>query len=82
MMFSYLHRFDISRSTKLYFIVVTVAFSIGGVLWICFMSLPIFFLVPFGLVTEVCMFGLVCLFAYRRQELLVLWNGTFYDYDI
>jgi hypothetical protein len=25
------------------------------------------------------MFGLICLFAYRRREMRVLWDGKFYD---
>ena len=78
MMFSYLRRFDSSRSTNLYLITVTVTFIIGAIAWM-FISVasPIEF--PFGLVSEPCLLGLIVIFAYRRVELRVLWEGKFYD---
>ena len=33
----------------------------------------------FGLVSEPCLFGLIIMFAHRRRELRVLWDGHFYD---
>ncbi len=82
MLFSYLHRFDVSRSTKLYFIEVTLSFSIGGIVWVAFMSTPLVFLLPFDFVTELFIFVFTCLFAYRRQELFVVWHGIFHDFEI
>jgi hypothetical protein len=78
MLFSYLRRFDTSRSTNLYLITASATFFLGGIGWM-FLSIasPIEF--PFGFISEPCMFGLVCLFAYRRREIRVLWDGKFYD---
>jgi hypothetical protein len=78
MFFSYLRRFDSSRNTTLYLLMATVTFLIGGIAWM-FISIasPVSF--PFGLVSEPCMFGLVCIFAYKRKEIRVLWDGKFYD---
>lgn len=65
-LFSYLRRFDASRSTRLYLIIGTATFFIGAIAWM-FISIasPVDF--PFGLVSEPCMFGLICMFAYRRR---------------
>ena len=78
MLFSYLRRFDSSRSTNLYLLTASATFLLGGIAWM-FLSIasPVDF--PFGLVSEPCMFGLICLFAYRRREMRVLWDGKFYD---
>ena len=69
---SYLRRFDSSRNTTIYLIIATVTFFIGGIAWM-FISVvsPVSF--PFGLISEPFMFGLVCIFAYRRREIRVLW---------
>ena len=78
MLFSYLRRFDTSRGTTLYLITVTVIFIVGGLAWM-FISVasPVEF--PFGLVSEPSLFGSIIVFAYRRVELRVLWEGKFYD---
>ena len=66
MLFSYLRRFDASRSTRLYLIIGCVTFFIGGISWM-FLSIASPVTLPFGFISEPCMFGLVCMFAYRRR---------------
>ena len=78
MLVSFLRRFDSSRNTTLYVILATITFFIGGIAWMFItIASPVSF--PFGLVSEPCMIGLVCVFSYRRRELGVLWRGKFYD---
>lgn len=78
MLLSYLRRFDTSRNTRVYLITATVLFLLGGVAWV-FVSIPSAVTFPFGLISEPCMFGLVCVFAYQRREIRVIWSGEFYD---
>jgi hypothetical protein len=78
MLLSYLRRFDSSRNTNVYLITSSILFFVGGIAWM-FISIANPFTFPLGLVSEPCMFGLVCIFAYRRREIRVLWDGKFYD---
>lgn len=66
MLFCYLHRFDSSRSTKLYLIICALTDSIGGLVY-SFISIHNDFTVPVGFVTEPCMFVLIWVFSYRRH---------------
>lgn len=74
MLLTYLHRFDASRKTNLYLITGMGAFFVGGLVWIG-VSIPSEFAMPVGLVIESITFGLVCLFAFKRQDLGKLWRG-------
>jgi hypothetical protein len=78
MLFSYLRRFDTSRSTKIYLIIGTLTFLMGGISWM-FISIITPVSLPFGLISELCMFSLICLFSFRRREIRTLWDGLFYD---
>ena len=78
MFFSYLRRFDTTRNTTVYLITTTVLFLVGSIAW-AFINTASPVSLPFGVISFPCMFGLICLFAFRRRELRVLWDGTFYD---
>ena len=78
MLLSYLRRFDTSRNTHVYLVTSAILFLIGGIAWV-FVNLPAEVTFPFGLISEPCMFGLVCIFAYQRREIRVIWSGEFYD---
>lgn len=82
MLFAYLHRFDSSRATHLYLIIGMVTFSIGCVLWSIIISLNIDFMMTVASITEPCMFLLIAVFAYRRRELRVLWDGWIYNEEV
>jgi len=66
MMLSYLRRFDVTRNSNVYLITSTSLFFLGTIAWM-FISIFNPFIFPLGLISEPCMFGLVCLFAYRRR---------------
>lgn len=75
---SYLRRFDTSRNTNIYLITSGILFAMGSLTWMLssvISSVPL----PFGLIAEPAMIGLVCLFAYNRKEISTLWTGKFYD---
>lgn len=74
MLLSYLRRFDSSRNTRVYLVTSTVLFLFGGIAWV-FVNIPSNVTFPFGLISEPCMFGLVCVFAYQRREIRVIWSG-------
>lgn len=78
MLLSYLRRFDSSRNTRVYLVTATVLFLLGGIAWV-FLNVPSAVTFPFGLISDPCMFGLVCVFAYQRREIRVIWSGEFYD---
>ena len=78
MLLSYFRRFDSGRGTTLYLITSVITFLIGTVVW-TFIILFSPVAIPFGIISGSCMFALLLLFAYRRQELQVLWDGKFYD---
>ncbi len=78
MLLSYLRRFDSSRNTNVYLVTSAILFLIGGVAWV-FVNIPAEVTFPFGLISEPLMFGLVCVFAYQRREIRVIWSGEFYD---
>lgn len=78
MLLSYLRRFDTSRNTHVYLVTSAILFLVGGVAWV-FVNIPANVTFPFGLISEPCMFGLVCIFAYQRREIRVIWSGEFYD---
>jgi hypothetical protein len=61
-----------------YLVTSTVLFLFGGIAWV-FVNIPSDVDFPFGLISEPCMFGLVCIFAYQRREIRVIWSGEFYD---
>lgn len=50
MLFSYLRRFDSSRSTKIYLIIGTLTFFLGGIAWM-FVSIVSPVSLPFGLIS-------------------------------
>ena len=78
MVISYLRRFDSGRGTTLYLITAIATFFVGTLIWtLVILFSPIIF--PFGLISGFSLFALTILFAYRRQELQVLWDGKFYD---
>lgn len=78
MLFAYLRRFDTSRNTKVYLVTTTVLFLVGSIAW-AFINTASPVSLPFGCISFPCMFGLICLFAFRRREIRVLWDGKFYD---
>ena len=73
MLLAYLRRFDTSRNTYVYIITSSILFFLGAISWYFTTLGPV--ALPFGLISWPCMFGLVCVFAYRRREIRVLWSG-------
>jgi hypothetical protein len=63
---SYFRRFDTSRNTNIYTITsVTLLFG-GAIIWMVLdVITPIN--LPFGIIAEPAMIGLVCLFAHNRK---------------
>ena len=78
MLISYLRRFDSGRGTTLYLITAIATFFIGTLVW-TLLTLKSTLVISFGLISGSCMFTLLIVFAHRRRELRVLWDGKFYD---
>lgn len=71
-------RFDDSRNTHVYLIISCIAFYIGSMAW---MTMTIFNVHawPFALFSETLLLLTVVLFATKRNEIRIIWNGKFYD---
>lgn len=78
MIISYLRRFDSGRGSTLYLITAIATFFVGTLLWMLIIFVW-YLILPIGFISGFSMFTLLILFAYRRQELQVLWDGKFYD---
>ena len=63
---AYMKRFDASRDTYLYLFICGLTFLIGSIVWM-FISIISPFSIPFGLIAETAMIGLVALFAWKRN---------------
>jgi len=66
MVFSYLRRFDTSRNTKVYLITSTLLYLVASVAW-GFVDTASPVSLPYLLISAPCMYGLICLFAFRRR---------------
>lgn len=75
---AYLRRYDYSRDSKLYFVFGNVLFVVSTFLWILIQSFTVHSL-PFALITYPALFIPIIILAYKRDELMILMNGKFYD---
>ena len=75
---SYLYRFDKCRSSYVYYTIFLVGYTIGSLCW-TFISIFSSFTLPLGIISEPILLITIVLYANRRNELAILWNGEFLD---
>ena len=66
LLLSYLRRFDLSRSTNLYFIIGLVSYYCGSLLWIL-VDMETVHALPFAIISEPITILIICGMAFKRN---------------
>ena len=66
LMLSYLRRFDVSRSTNIYFYIGVCSFYFGSFIWMI-VDMGIRHSLPFAIITEPVTIAIICLQSFRRN---------------